>query len=1419
VKGRPPQRGVRRERPQPYPVKWKPFEPGPLRKQALKDNVVAEQLNAATTMMTIAEKPTRNSQGRFNQSALVEQPGPDLHNSSYCENAKQYVPQLQSRDDKDVQWLQAKGLMTVLDPTTTLTNPHAVGAAVRSKATAEALGILHAKGCRNVCDLWGSERTPRLNAVLNCGVVPSQHLHLTVVQEMNDPMDCIRVTPKHLVEAADIDFSMYDGVLLVNVYALSREFLINLTHKMKAPAIVMWVGHVFEGEAGHLARDGLWVRSYDPLKTEFTITAWADMLAPPYHHDPCDWLPQGGWCKRNQQAIVWSQDRHILDTAIVLVMPLRTECCDYFPPLRVVHPAGGAVSMKTLPRAKFLETIAPLFASWSGQDPSLLTSMVKKLAFKTYPVLEHADMVCEATAAGFNMTTNVYATLENVAIKTVNGDPLYKKLRQKKPEMALSLISGTRGYILSKKLLANEESADDAVAMRPRVVTSNTSRSLVATPLPPTTLGCMAWRFIGGAAVAAVVAGGYYLFRSYERVVCNSLRVMEAVMGFGSSLAAPKTPLSEVTSEWMRKRILRYPSAMFGALTSTASPLVKQMAVWVSQPSTAPIHVRMAAHQTNLMVREVFADNVIIKVCERALCEECIHQVAAHFSPGLAVVTRTVHLLVEAVQNGGVLSPIMLPFIVLANPNSTGLALEFFAWRCHASWPRLSVWLRSMATVQHLARNLWVSGLFYMMLAGAARGHLTNTELRQPDSLVTVGASPLWLVGVLALAVGAYGLVRWLMPTFAPRQSQSEIVASIQEHCHELSEPRVPIDCVSPIVFTTKKRFWVPSHPPTREIPPANDLDPRLVFTTRCAGNMVPVSTKHKPQPGFHIGIDFGVPMARPETSDATYRSIVYCREGILPPTPVPRASDPEAWRDADAHPQDIALMIIASEWAKVPTLVADQHSDVPWAEGFDAWWDHLPPAKHTTYSGALKEYKQMGLRLNHRDFREISLIPKMDEVLLKCVSSVTESGRPDPDVPEDWEKEVQPRAIYNVGPYVQVSTQPAVFTAASRLKTQEWTGLRSYPLTDANGKRWRFYPFMASSACDLELTAWFWTALNRPAGSFSIAVAGDDALTVIVHHDGRVVITENDFSRFDKSQREPALNYALSTLRELGVPDLERQALASLTNATVVAKRKNKGNDIAVNIVITRLTAASRATGDPTTTSGNSINNAGAHYGSLQAVPEWEPALVSAHMLRMGFKAKLQVVERNQATFLKGWFVPLTDPCKETGWNVQTPSALEFMTRTDPLRLGIRHLAGAPFRWTPLPSRILKAGKAMKCPTEVFRGSSLETAMGHFLAAQANAFAPLLGVPFFTQFYLALQSDVPVSSIESIEELSSPYRPSTTSGWPNLDEAGYWRNFTIRYGGDASEAQHALSLLRTLKCGMMCSGPTFRRLAIRDYC
>jgi len=453
-------------------------------------------------------------------------------------------------------------------------------------------------------------------------------------------------------------------------------------------------------------------------------------------------------------------------------------------------------------------------------------------------------------------------------------------------------------------------------------------------------------------------------------------------------------------------------------------------------------------------------------------------------------------------------------------------------------------------------------------------------------------------------------------------------------------------------------------------------------------------------------------------------------------------------------------------------TGLVNEEPPIDWGESLQPWLDHIDdPRKLIVARKAIMDLKSQGIGIADKEVQESEVFPKTDEALVQIAAGM-------------YQMKVRP--ITRVHPKQQANIGPQIYEATKRLHQQwpwKWPtedGADSFRFQDYYGNRWQIRITFGSDATDALLSDWARDAEDwLLAGQFRawILVGGDDSLVGVHLDDGKVRWLETDFSQFDQSQSTGPLDIECIYLGRLGLSPSDVCYVQEMHKATWVFRGKGD-----VKFRIKHQHRPERATGGPNTTSGNSSVNAASWMTLFREHGRHavEPSIASIHMAKLGFKIKMKCVPSIfQATFLKG------------GWVA---------------------LAQRPY-WAPLPSRVLKLGKALTDPRTLYPTLGHYDACAQFLndvAASYRRFVMTPGIRGFVQaFYKRevmrdLFAAAPWKVASAFSE--SPGTPTEVGGW------------AVRYGVDEQVLWDFDALVGSAQPFQFLSHPLCLTLAEVDY-
>jgi hypothetical protein len=341
----------------------------------------------------------------------------------------------------------------------------------------------------------------------------------------------------------------------------------------------------------------------------------------------------------------------------------------------------------------------------------------------------------------------------------------------------------------------------------------------------------------------------------------------------------------------------------------------------------------------------------------------------------------------------------------------------------------------------------------------------------------------------------------------------------------------------------------------------------------------------------------------------------------------------------------------------------------------------------------------------------------------------------------------------------------------------------------------------------DLGLSCWASQVCSRKAGLWlHVIVAGDDSLVVAAYwgedeRDDEMVVWEGDASMFDQSQGRQAIRAQLLLMRAMGVPSevcwiLNASAISDFVVVTAQESFRLKSSE------------ETRRTGGPDTSVGNFITMASATMAVYLDLLEGRDGLTQP----IGLDLPLDQIEDAYLRFGFGM--------KLRSFRTYAPMRL---TESHPLRLAT-FLKGkwwlditGKLTWSVLPSRILKVGKSMRNPVEIF-GPPFEEACRDFQAGMAECYAHFSQVPILQAFV----SRHTRMRREAREELFERYKVQAAgkSGYqaPRLVLSEAFIDVANRYHCTVEDVMAVEEMIRQSPNFCLLRSPLFDLLAEVDY-
>jgi hypothetical protein len=405
--------------------------------------------------------------------------------------------------------------------------------------------------------------------------------------------------------------------------------------------------------------------------------------------------------------------------------------------------------------------------------------------------------------------------------------------------------------------------------------------------------------------------------------------------------------------------------------------------------------------------------------------------------------------------------------------------------------------------------------------------------------------------------------------------------------------------------------------------------------------------------------------------------------------------------------------------------------------EWVQPWLEHFNDSMHRKrYTRALKTIESEGVGC-------IKAALKTTKVMVKCDELLTKTE----DLAGQIHAVMKPRLIANVNEIPQAWVGPEIFAATMNLKKQ-------WPVEPdpwhVNGTE--VYITYGCGLSDVELTRWLRFALIPKKNAWHIIVAGDDSL-VLVWDNYKLTVHEGDAAMYDQSQSKGPLEFESRVLYVLGVSGSVRDVLHDLTYADYVAysrdfSSKNK-------VTVSRKLRPIRDTGGSNTSSGNSCVMA---HALIHALKQDRTNIIPG-MARLGLSMKVKTFSSiDQATFLKGMWYRTVD---------------------------------SDYFWGPLPSRILKVGKCIKDPKDLYSAHTkdFKEACKLFLNDVACGYDFFMEVPLIRVFIKNFKMR---DQILDLQEQYHTLAEKCLKPKPHFD---IWEQLCLRYGLTQQEFLEAEAL------------------------
>jgi hypothetical protein len=429
----------------------------------------------------------------------------------------------------------------------------------------------------------------------------------------------------------------------------------------------------------------------------------------------------------------------------------------------------------------------------------------------------------------------------------------------------------------------------------------------------------------------------------------------------------------------------------------------------------------------------------------------------------------------------------------------------------------------------------------------------------------------------------------------------------------------------------------------------------------------------------------------------------------------------------------------------------------------FNRFISHFSGSKRRMYLATYERLKNNNYHISKYKLTHCSCKVKFDELLVKRDSATISQPMP-----------FKPRIIQAVDVSIQVMCGPFLNEVAEYLK-HDLFSLDSNIFNYNNLKcKWFYAPGQTIDS----ISQWFNSAIEN-CHLFNIAAAGDDSL-IITRLNGNIVFIEGDASAFDSTQSRGPLDVELILLAALGMPTDLINLLAQSFSSKLITRPSSKLLRC-FKLELDRHARPMRNTGGPDTTFGNTMLNLIAN--TFVYAQTFDCVKAAAIFATLGFTMKIHsTIEPSLCSFLKGWFLKTS--------------------------------SGA-YEWCPLPSRIIKMGKALNIPSNIYKDSPKNSAVlfSHDVAYALNSLSvdPILET-YCNQFIIKGCKQIQILPIEWF------YYIVPTVNKKVIDKQNAKIAFCARYDCDEKSYLEFLSYLKTIRIFCVLSHPLFCRMAERDY-
>jgi hypothetical protein len=402
----------------------------------------------------------------------------------------------------------------------------------------------------------------------------------------------------------------------------------------------------------------------------------------------------------------------------------------------------------------------------------------------------------------------------------------------------------------------------------------------------------------------------------------------------------------------------------------------------------------------------------------------------------------------------------------------------------------------------------------------------------------------------------------------------------------------------------------------------------------------------------------------------------------------------------------------------------------------------------------------------------------------LEPVAKITSHMKADEVICRRIDGSVKPRPIMGVHPSIQcavgVPVQKAMVTLKANVGVEVIWKVGKYECILLVG----------SGLKSSELDEWLHRSLEFVLSrQFAVAAvfAGDD-LFFFETYKGKLRVGESDFTKFDRTEGVHAVQFELRVLKVLGMNSRKVKLIQKTFGQPCVIELTKEQYRCTIQPPL------QRPTGGPETSLGNTVVNIGSFLLGIEDASKSDrpisEVLGAAHV-KCGLISKLQLFKGMHAypTFLKGWWMPTK---------------------------GVY-----PYRWLPLPSQIIKAGKIFTDPRSVHKHEKDPlTAFKMMARGMALGYGsipyryPILGA--LLENYVS-QADKGLVTSDMITDREFKITVDY-EGADQLDVGGCYLAMAARYGIDEHVLKYVDSLIRSAPFPGFISHPVFSVLMQVDY-